>query len=215
MATETQTTLETLKQNITVGDVPELSASDIFVQWKANEYEPISLDRRQLTLGVLLAAVLLIISIATANFLFTIVIVLASVAIYLFLNREPRVLDVALTSKGIIYGDRFLSYANDLRLFWILYDPPLSVLKLSQTGFTTPTLDIQLGTQDPIEVRDILLTFLDEDIDAEEHTADRFSRRIGQYKTSPNGDVFDFYSWCTRQDSNLRPWAPQAHALSS
>ncbi|MCA9375580.1 MAG: hypothetical protein KC925_00785 [Candidatus Doudnabacteria bacterium] len=179
MATETQTTLETLKQNITVGDVPELSASDIFVQWKANEYEPISLDRRQLTLGVLLAAVLLIISIATANFLFTIVIVLASVAIYLFLNREPRVLDVALTSKGIIYGDRFLSYANDLRLFWILYDPPLSVLKLSQTGFTTPTLDIQLGTQDPIEVRDILLTFLDEDIDAEEHTADRFSRRIG------------------------------------
>ena len=180
MADENKTAFKALIDNVTVGDVPELSETDVLMRWTAKEFEESSLDQQQVATGSFVALILLIWSIATANFLFTIIIVLVAVVMYLFLNRSARTLDIALTPKGLIYGEKFLAYSNDLTRFWILYDPPaLKQLNFAQTGLFRPTLAIDLGDTDPIEVREILLDYLDEDLEAEEHTADRFSRRIG------------------------------------
>lgn len=174
-----QALLEQLQRSITAEDRPELTQADLLLAWSTPEYREITMNRRQLLIAASVAGILLILALITANFLFAIVIALASVAGYLFVGRPPRTMNIVVTTKGIAYGDRFFVWNQDAKRFWVLYDPPLATLNIATRSLTDPTLEIQLGDQDPFRVRDTLLQYLEEDPRAEESFADSISRKIG------------------------------------
>ncbi|HCR15563.1 MAG: hypothetical protein A2295_03290 [Candidatus Jacksonbacteria bacterium RIFOXYB2_FULL_44_15] len=111
---------------------------------------------------------LIIYAIATANYLFALIIVLAAVIIYFQHRGTATRVDFLVTGKGIKVGNREYSY-RDLKQFWILYNPPLvKKLYFSFQSSLTPRLMIPLRNQNPLKVREILLSFLGEDLEKEE-----------------------------------------------
>ena len=157
-----------------------LRKEDILMQWKARD--SIQYDRSPAWMVVvyIVAAAVLVYAIWTMNFLFAVLIVLSVVIIYIYTQRKPRMLDVAIMKKGVKVNELLYTYEDDLERFWILYNPPdLKVLNLKRQQSLFPHLVIQMEDQNPLKVRELLLKNLPEDVSQEESVIDKFSRRVG------------------------------------
>lgn len=160
--------------------VEQLREEDIKMRWQAREF--IQYDRNPAWMSViyLVAALILIYAIWTMNFLFAVLIVLAVITIYVFTQRKPKLLDMAIMKKGFKIDNLLYTFDDDLENFWILYNPPdLKTLYFKRKQSFFPQLIIQLEDQNPMKVRDLLLKSLPEDVEQDESLVDKFSRKIG------------------------------------
>ena len=157
--------------------MPKEIKKDILASWKAKEYP--EMERSGLWyLGLFIVAGILIVwSIFTKDYLFTLIVAMATTIIYMLSQKRPEVLDIAITPDGIKINDRLYSYDEDLVKFWIVYKPHEGVktLNLDQKGLR-PNLVIQLENQNPLRIREILLKYLEEDVTREEGTLDKLGR---------------------------------------
>lgn len=157
-----------------------LEKKDILMEWKAPEYRYFGKNPVVYIGGGAIAVILLIYAIATLNWLFALIVIMLAVIVHIFMTRTPEVLDLAITKKGMKVGDRLYTWEDDLDTFWILYEPPdLKSLNFSRKNKLSPTMTLELMDQNPLKVRELLLEYLTEDIEKEEHPADRFARKIG------------------------------------
>lgn len=102
-----------------------------------------------------------------SNFIFALILILSSIITIINDGQEPNLVDFKIGPEGINIGKRFYDY-DDLRHFSIIYKPNMGVKHLYlefKNGFTHPRLSIHLYDQDPIEVRNYLLRYLDEDLE--------------------------------------------------
>jgi len=110
--------------------------------------------------------------------IFGILIVISAVTLVLHASVEPRVVDIAVTDRGIIVADKLYTFLN-LESFWI--DPhqyPTRVLVKSQKTFMPfITLHIPEGV-DPEAVRQVLLTYIAE-TEHEEPFTQKLMERLG------------------------------------
>ncbi|KKU49315.1 MAG: hypothetical protein UX68_C0001G0063, partial [Parcubacteria group bacterium GW2011_GWA2_46_9] len=69
---------------------------------------------------------------------------------------------------------------KDLKSFWIIYEPPeVKMLYFDFKNAWRPRLPIPLQDENPIEVRRLLLKYLEEDLSREsEPTSDALSRLL-------------------------------------
>ena len=140
----------------------------ILASWNVKEYEP---RNRSLLwyIGLgLIAVFLLVYSIVIHNYLFVMIILLAAFILRLQHKAGVNRVSFQCTSKGIRIGNRTYDY-KDLRNFWVIYNPP-EVKKLYFTfkSSLSPRLMIPLRNQNPLKIREILLKFMEEDLDKEE-----------------------------------------------
>lgn len=114
----------------------------------------------------------------TENFTFAILIVLVAVVLVAFNYNEPKKIDVILTAEGIFVGREFFNYDLFKQFSVIvLAGERIKVLYLEFINTVRPRLSIKLNDVDPIEVRKILLDYLEEDLDRTDETnTDYFSR---------------------------------------
>jgi hypothetical protein len=85
------------------------------------------------------------------------VIMLAGVY-FLAINEKPRVIKVEINDLGIKVKDNFYAFSS-IRFFWIIYNPPFTVtLNFATVGRIGRIITVQLGKQDPAEVRNFLRT---------------------------------------------------------
>ena len=141
----------------------ELKTSLPFIKWETLEYEYIPKSNNWfwsvgiITLGIMFASALL------GNVLFAILVLIGGLAVIIYGARKPKKVSFSFDSRGLQIDKRLFPYEN-LRSFWIHYDPPYKkLLTIEPKKIFMPTLIIPLGDTDPNAVREYLLKFLKEE----------------------------------------------------
>jgi hypothetical protein len=150
----------------------------ILASWRVPEFEK---HQRSIIwyLGFgLLGTVLLVYAFWTMNFLFALIILIAAFVVYIQEKTEPGQVKFLISAKGIKIGKKFHSY-KDINKFWILYNPPeVKKLYFTFNNMLSFRLMLPLKNQNPLKIRDILLQFLEEDLEKEEEP---LSEAVGRW----------------------------------
>ena len=149
----------------------------VFYKWGFPEYGTAWRDRKWYQWAVPLAIVLLLYSLFSGNYLFSVILVLLGV-IYFFQSFDsPLTVQAQITEDGIIIGSKFYDY-RDISQFWIIYEPPeVKNLYVEFANPLKPRLGIPLVNQNPLAVRETLAQYLEEDTSREnEPISDGLSR---------------------------------------
>lgn len=108
------------------------------------------------TFGFLALAIIL------QNYLFAIMVLIGGFVISLYGAKKPRVIKFAITSRGIM-ADKILYPYDNLKYFWLNYDPPhIRALYLISKKTFQPQITIPIGHADPNQIREHLIKFLEE-----------------------------------------------------
>jgi len=159
-----------------VGIKPE----EVLMEWKAKEFIQYPRHKSWYIFLLVLAGILVVYSIIVTNYLFAIIVVMLAIIINTLTRKEPQILNIAITTKGIKINEKLYTFDEDLASFWILYNPPdLKTLNFSRQQRFLPELTIQLENQNPLKIRELLLDHLTEDVEKEEHVADKVARKFG------------------------------------
>lgn len=150
----------------------------VLMEWRASEYEKQEKSRTWQIASLIIGIALIVASIIMRNYLLIIVVVMFGIVIYLLNKKEPLMLDIKITDQGAQIGEKFYPYKS-LQEFWIIYEPPYKTLNFKSHRAFFPELSAQITDQDPSKIREILLPFLDENLErAEQSTTDRLSRLL-------------------------------------
>jgi len=155
----------------------EVNFGRIIYQWTIKEFEKYNRDRRWYIFIGVIGAALLALAVFTANYLFALLIVLFVIILFMGDMTEPLDIPFAITNTGIIIGSRYYRY-SELSNFWLIYNPPdVKTLYFSFTNVFRHRLQVPLMDFDPRPIRDLLLTYLPEDLEQEEEPfSDKLAR---------------------------------------
>ncbi len=158
-----------LKENVATGRV--------VYEWWVKEYEKRERSKRWYMVATISVVALLAYSLISQNYLFSLIVVLFGIIVYLHDMQNPIDVYFAITEVGIILGKKFYRY-NELSNFWIIYNPPeVKNLYFTLNNMVKHRLQVPLLDYDPRPVRDYLKKFLKEDLDQEEEPmSDRLAR---------------------------------------
>jgi len=128
--------------------------------------------------GVVLT-LLITYGVATSNILFIFILIIATVIIYINRQREPENIRFRITEEGVILNQMLYEWP-EVKNFWINYQPPeVKNLYLEFKSLLLPRLPIPLQDQNPVEIRNTLLEYIDEDIEREsEPISENISRKL-------------------------------------
>lgn len=152
---------------------------EVLLSWPVDEYERHERGLLWYLLFGILAAAALFYALLSQNFLFAVIVIMFGVIIGLSSLREPREMDFVVTETGVGVGHQFFTF-KQLKNFWILYDEDARNIYFEFRRSLRPHLVIPLYDIDPLPVRELLLDFLDEEIDDdfEEPLSDYFGRLL-------------------------------------
>jgi len=139
------------------------------ISWHVSEHYTHERTKRWYAAAMLILAILLAYAILTANFLFAIILIVASITMILRDKQETAQLAVAIDDDGMHIGKEHFLYAK-LKNFWIYYEPDenAKTLFLEFKNIARPRLAIPLVNQNPLRIRAILLQYLPENL-VQEH----------------------------------------------
>ena len=145
--------------------------------WPFSEFNPLKRGRKWYIWAIVISLAVLIWSLATANYLFALIIIIIAI-IFIFQNRRPgQLIECRLKERGIEIGRNFYAY-TDIKNFWIVYRPPeVKAIFIDFKSALRPTLSIPLEKENPLKVREILKKYIEEDLEKEEEpSADSIAR---------------------------------------
>ena len=147
------------------------------LHWDVDEFPRAVRSRRWYIVASAVAVALIVYAVVTANFLFAVIILMASIITLVTSFSEPRRVEVILTTLGLVIGDRFYEYKT-VRDFSIVYEPPsVKILYLDFSSPLIPLLSIPLEDMDPNDVRDRLGIYCAENLHrTDESLTDRIRR---------------------------------------
>lgn len=150
----------------------------ILLAWEVDEYPNHDRSRTWYVLGAIISVALIIYAIATANFLFAVIILMCGVITLISTFQPPDKINLAITTIGILVGDAFYKY-KDVKDFSVAYEPP--AVKLLYIDFQKPwqpLVSVPLEDTDPNQVRECLLPFCLENLERTEETLTDAVRRV-------------------------------------
>ncbi len=148
------------------------------ISWQFPEFELIKRGRAWYIIGAIVAILLLVYSYFTQNPLFALIVVIGVIMTVMMARRTPSVVNILITDRGVLVGDTFSSY-RELKDFAIVYDPPsVKKLYLETRNVVRPRFTVLLEDVNPVKVREILLQYLDEDLEREEEASSEALTRM-------------------------------------
>jgi len=148
------------------------------IEWTAPEFEKKEKNQLWILILGLIVLIVIIYSIFTKNYSFAIVLLLACACLYIYDKKEPKEFNFSLSHRGISIENKNYPY-NELKSFWIFYEPPrLKQLTLISKKTFNPRIQIPLDNQDPNKIRSLLLKYLPE-IEEEESLIDVLADKLG------------------------------------
>lgn len=170
--------LQTEEQAHPEGLVDDAIAGRALIEWEAADFE---YDQSGAAVLLIFGALLGVGGVGALffkNFLFAIFLFIAGGLVISHAFRAPRQIKFSTTSRGIKVGSRLYPF-EDLKSFWIFYDPPLfKELALRSKKTFMPVIKAPLGELDPVRLRHILLRFLREEQE-EMSAVDIIAKRLG------------------------------------
>lgn len=144
---------------------------DLLYEWRTKEYEQHERSPRWYIIMISLGIALVIYGMFADNFLFSLIIILAAIILFLQSRQDPQQVSLSITELGVGIGSRFYPF-TELGDFYIIYDPNVTkMLYIETKSLLRPKLRLPLEDQNPLEIREALLEVLDEDLDREEEPA--------------------------------------------
>ncbi len=154
----------------------ETSIGNPIFEWTFPEYEKMSRGRWWYIIMGGIGLVFVVYGMFTGNFLFSLIIALFGIILFIQQHQDPHVIPFAITDLGVIVSSRFYPYA-ELEAFYIIYEPPVKTLFFETKTLIRPLMRVPMTDQNPIDVRFILLEFLPENLEKDiEPTADIAAR---------------------------------------
>ncbi len=154
----------------------ETSIGNPLFEWTFPEYEKVVRGRLWYFIMGGLGLVFVAYGMFTGNFLFSLIIALFAIILFVQQHQEPHTIPFAITDLGVIIGNRFYPY-SELEGFYIIYEPPVKTLFFETKNFIRPLMRVPLTDQNPVDLRFALLEFLPEDLERDsEPTADIAAR---------------------------------------
>lgn len=148
------------------------------IAWEIDEYPRQSRSRNWYLFAGLLGVTLIVYSIATANFLFAVIVLMVGIITLISDFKHPDRVVVAIVATGLVVGDRFYDFRS-IRDFSLAYEPPeIKILYVTFGQFWQPMLAIPLEDTDPNQVRAELLPFCLENLDRTSETLTETVRRV-------------------------------------
>lgn len=148
------------------------------MRWRAPEYEKYEKGRRWYLYAALALLAIIGYAIYTNSPIMAITFILIGVVGYIFINREPRVIDFAVTRDGVLAGRELYDFDN-IKSFWIFYEPhDIKVVSLHTKSLMMPYAHIPIHEEDPVRIRGILLQYIPE-VKQEPSLVDTFERLLG------------------------------------
>lgn len=161
-------------------DYEEIGSEEVIMKWEAPEFEQFDRPKSWYIILLIVAILLIVYALITANYLLAIIVVMLAIVINTLTRKKPDILNMAITQKGVLISNNLYTFEEDLDTFWVLYNPPdLKTLNFTRQQRFMPQVTVQLNNANPLKVREILLEYLEEDVEREEHVADKISRRLG------------------------------------
>jgi len=150
---------------------------NIIMAWQVDEFERHERGLLWYFMASIIGSAFLIYALASQNFLFAIIVIMSGIIVGLSALREPQQLSFVMTDLGIGIGGQFFQF-KELKEFWILYEPPeVKNLYFEFKQAIRPHLVVPLDEINPLEVRDILVSYVDENLeDHDEPLTDLFGR---------------------------------------
>lgn len=148
------------------------------LRWRAPEYEKYERGRKWYLYVALILLAIIGYAVYTDSPIMAITFVLIGVVGYIFLNRDPQIIDFAVTQDGIIAGREMYDFDN-IKSFWIFYEPhDIKVISLHTKSTLMPFVHIPIHNEDPVEIRRVLLEYISE-VKQDPSLADTFERLLG------------------------------------
>jgi hypothetical protein len=149
-----------LKEDVNIGN--------IVYQWSVKEYEEHERGRRWYWVMGILAILLVAYSVFTANYIFTLIVVLFGIILYMQGAQKPIEVNFAVTETGIVLGRKYYRF-SELANFWMVYNPPeVKNLYFSLNNVLKHRLQVPLLDNDPRPLKEFLNQFVQEDLEQEE-----------------------------------------------
>ena len=155
----------------------EQEPNKIILSWTAPEfvyYE--KTDAWFIGFGILSAA-LFVVSVLMKNYLFALLILIASFLIYIYAKKHPRQITIKITEEHIHIGKSFLLAHKEIVSFWIFEEPEIKILSLETKKVLYPKISVILSDINSDEIRETMARFIKEK-KHEEHLIDVFSRKL-------------------------------------
>lgn len=151
---------------------------EIMVDWEVDEYPQHERSKWWYLIMGVIGVGLIVYSIATANFLFAVIILMGGIIMLLAQFVKPSRIPVVITTTGVIVGDTYYDF-QAVRDFSIAYDPPdVKILYLDFYALSHPLISIPLEDVDPNTVRESLLPFCMENLHRTEEGLNDVMRRL-------------------------------------
>jgi len=152
-------------------------SKDVFCHWQAPEFEKYEADSRWYAYIALVLAVIVGYSIWTNSLIMSITFILIGVVGYMYIGKEPRILDFMVTEDGVVAGKEIFKYER-IKSFWIFYEPgDIKVISLHIESLLTPYVHIPIHDEDPVVIREVLLRNVEE-IKQEHNVVDTLERLL-------------------------------------
>lgn len=138
------------------------------INWQIPEYRSQNRTKTWYIGACIVAFVMLIYSFITANFLFSVIIIIAALVIILNDRQSPTTVNVSITTEGLLVGNKFYDY-DEIKNFSFVYKPRLDIKNL-YFEFKSPMkhrLTLPLDNLDPLPIKNNLLKYLPEDLERE------------------------------------------------
>ncbi len=146
------------------------------IGWTAPEYIQHEKGLKWFIAAGIIILILVVYGILADNWTLSIALVLAAAVYVMVHGQTPGDVKVVVSKTGIKVGEREYPYQN-IKYFWIIYKPPkVKTLNLQTNSKFLPDITIQLGDQDPAELRTFLLMHIREREGKEETLVDSFLR---------------------------------------
>lgn len=150
----------------------------ILLSWKFPEFNQYQRNKGWYIMAAMFILLLIIYAVFSGNLLFALVIIMI-VLVVLMMQRNAKELNFTIYEDGIMIGEQFFDY-KEIEKFYIIYEPPeIKSLFFEFKSLLHPRVPINLMNQNPVKVREILLQYLEEDLDREnEPLSDQIARML-------------------------------------
>ncbi len=164
--------MEQVEQTIDYGDE--------IIGWKIPEHDKHDRSKSWYIIASTVVILLLIYSFWTANFLFAVIIIVASLVTILHDGREPKMVHFSITDEGIIIGRKFYDF-DEISDFSVVYKPKQGVKNLyfEFKSAIKHRLSVPLLDMNPLLIRENLLKYLKEDLErTDQPTSEGIARML-------------------------------------
>jgi len=153
------------------------SSGEVIRSWETEEFLYYEKSRGWFLVGGIIFFVVVGYFTITKQIITAITFFLLGLTIYIFSLKKPRKISCDITYQNIAVDNVNYPF-TDLESFWIFYEPPdFKVISLKHKKPYLPHIQIPLGDEDPMLIRQILMEFLPEE-EQEEPFSDKLARYI-------------------------------------